>query len=130
MYKLSVALFCFHLLIEVASWSIISRLSVHIRSSTGSFKAKFPRLSLSLSSDLRPDSDKPLTSSLQMYISELGKNESVEEINMKKEALELMDCLTCPRDETDPNYDVDKDIRRDELLLQNDYQALKVLFLL
>ena len=45
---------------------------------------------------------------------------------LKKEALELLDCLTSPKSNEDPLYDVEKDVRRDELLAQNDYQELKV----
>ena len=44
----------------------------------------------------------------------------------KKEALELLDCMTCPADEDDPAYDVEKDIKRDEILLKNDYEGLKI----
>ena len=45
---------------------------------------------------------------------------------MKKDALELLDCLTSPKNNNDPQYDLEKDVRRDELLAQNDYQELKV----
>lgn len=44
----------------------------------------------------------------------------------KKEALHILDCLTSPKDEDDPQYDVAKDIRRDNLLLANDYADLKI----
>jgi len=41
-------------------------------------------------------------------------------------ALSILDCLTSPKDDTDPDYNLEKDIRRDDLLLMNDYGALKV----
>ena len=44
----------------------------------------------------------------------------------KREALEILDCLTCPKDESDPAYDVEKDYRRDELLINTDYTELKM----
>lgn len=44
----------------------------------------------------------------------------------KKQALELLDCLTSPTNTEDPQYDVEKDIRRDNLLLSNDYHDLKL----
>ena len=49
-----------------------------------------------------------------------------EDQKLKKQALELLDCLTSPRDLEDPQYDVSKDMRRDEVLRSNDYSALKV----
>ena len=45
--------------------------------------------------------------------------------NLKKDALEILDCLTAPKDTDDPQYDVQKDIRRDEILRLNDYEDLK-----
>lgn len=45
---------------------------------------------------------------------------------LKKQALDLLDCLTCPHNEEDPEYDVERDIRRDNLLAENDYLDLKV----
>lgn len=44
----------------------------------------------------------------------------------KKLALELLDCITSPTDSSDPQYNVEKDIRRDNLLLTNDYHDLKL----
>lgn len=44
----------------------------------------------------------------------------------KRLALELLDCLTCPKDPSDPQYDIEKDYRRDNLLATNDYNQLKV----
>jgi hypothetical protein len=44
---------------------------------------------------------------------------------LKASAMALLDCLTSPRDPKDPQYDVEKDIRRDNLLMTNDYTALK-----
>ena len=46
-------------------------------------------------------------------------------IDVKREALLLLDCLTSSKDPDDPEYDVEKDMRRDELLLANDYNDLK-----
>ena len=48
------------------------------------------------------------------------------EYETKKEALELLDYMTCPADEDDPAYDVEKDTARDDILLMNDYEDLKV----
>ena len=45
---------------------------------------------------------------------------------LQRGALSILDCLTSPRDETDPQYDVEKDVRRDEILANNDYNTLKV----
>lgn len=41
-------------------------------------------------------------------------------------AMQLLDVMTCSVDEDAPEYDVDKDVRRDEMLFQNDYESLKV----
>lgn len=49
-----------------------------------------------------------------------------EDLQMRKDALELLDCITSPKDEDDPGYDIVKDMRRDEVLLMNDHSALKV----
>ena len=46
-------------------------------------------------------------------------------VDVKREALMLLDCLTSCKDPDDPEYDVEKDVRRDELLLANDYNDLK-----
>lgn len=48
------------------------------------------------------------------------------ELQLRKDALELLDCITSPKDEDDPGYDVVKDMRRDEVLLSNDHSALKI----
>jgi hypothetical protein len=48
------------------------------------------------------------------------------ELQLRKDALELLDCITSPKDEDDPGYDVVKDMRRDEVLFNNDHSALKV----
>jgi hypothetical protein len=45
--------------------------------------------------------------------------------DLKTNALALLDCLTSPKDPDDPLYDVEKDIRRDNLMLTNDYTELK-----
>ena len=47
------------------------------------------------------------------------------EAQLKQEALDILDCLTCPKDESDPAYDVEKDVMRDELLQDTDYSELK-----
>ena len=41
-------------------------------------------------------------------------------------AMKLLDVMTCPANEDDPEYDVEKDVRRDDLLLQNNYEELKL----
>ena len=48
------------------------------------------------------------------------------ELQLRKDALELLDCITSPKDIDDPGYDVVKDMRRDEVLLNNDHSALKI----
>lgn len=48
------------------------------------------------------------------------------ELQLRKDALELLDCITSPKDEDDPAYDVVKDVRRDEMLFNNDHSALKI----
>ena len=45
---------------------------------------------------------------------------------LKKQALELLDCLTSPKDMEDPQFDINKDMRRDEIIQNNDYSSLKV----
>ena len=45
-------------------------------------------------------------------------NDDDDEEELKREALDLLDCLTSPRDDDDPDYNVEKDVRRDELLAQ------------
>ena len=37
-----------------------------------------------------------------------------------------MDVLTSPRDSQDPEYDIEKDYRRDEMLRHTDYSELKL----
>lgn len=44
----------------------------------------------------------------------------------KKLALDLLDCLTSPKDPDESGYDVEKDIRRDNLLQSNTFESLKV----
>ena len=48
------------------------------------------------------------------------------ELQLRKDALELLDCITSPKDIDDPAYDVVKDMRRDDVLLNNDHSALKI----
>lgn len=55
-----------------------------------------------------------------------GDSRSVQQQEQKRRALELLECLTSPSDPDDPNYDAEKDVRRDELLLANDYYELKL----
>ena len=49
-----------------------------------------------------------------------------QEQELKKQALELLDCLTSPKDMEDPQFDINKDMRRDEIMQNNDYSSLKV----
>ena len=57
----------------------------------------------------------------------LDRNGNGEEVtDIQREALSILDCLTSPRDDSDPLYDLEKDIRRDEILARNDYNTLKV----
>jgi len=55
----------------------------------------------------------------------LDVDDSRNGIDVKREALILLDCLTSSKDPDDSEYDVEKDMRRDELLLANDYNDLK-----
>jgi hypothetical protein len=48
------------------------------------------------------------------------------DLQLRKDALELLDCITSPKDVDDPGYDVEKDMRREEVLLNNDHSALKI----
>ena len=48
------------------------------------------------------------------------------DLQLRKDALELLDCITSPKDIDDPAYDVVKDMRRDDVLLNNDHSALKI----
>lgn len=45
---------------------------------------------------------------------------------LKREALDLIDCLTSPRDIDDPNFDYQKDARRGQMLLANTYEDLRL----
>lgn len=54
------------------------------------------------------------------------KTSPEQQQQQKRRALELLECLTSPNDPDDPNYDAEKDVRRDELLLANDYYELKL----
>ena len=65
-------------------------------------------------------SDKPLTAT---HSSEQKENNKPSK-QLVEQAKQL-DCLTSPKDQDDPEYDIDKDMRRDELLLANDYSSLK-----
>lgn len=53
-----------------------------------------------------------------------GKEMDSEDIVVN--AMQLLDVMTCSVDEDSPEYDVEKDVRRDEMLFQNDYESLKV----
>eukprot|EP00600_Ochromonadales_sp_CCMP1393_P005537 CAMPEP_0174965056 /NCGR_PEP_ID=MMETSP0004_2-20121128/6229_1 /TAXON_ID=420556 /ORGANISM="Ochromonas sp., Strain CCMP1393" /LENGTH=203 /DNA_ID=CAMNT_0016213861 /DNA_START=99 /DNA_END=706 /DNA_ORIENTATION=+ len=56
-----------------------------------------------------------------------GEGSQHQSESVKRQALTLLDCLTSPRDPDDIEYDVEKDIiRRDNLLLENDYYELKL----
>ena len=66
-------------------------------------------------------SDKSLTTT---HTSEQKENNKPSK-QLIEQALQLFDCLTSPKDQDDPQYDIDKDMRRDELLLANDYSSLK-----
>jgi hypothetical protein len=52
-----------------------------------------------------------------------GTNSQTEAVNA---ALELLDCITSPKDSEDTMFDIEKDIRRSELLKYYDYNELKV----
>jgi hypothetical protein len=56
----------------------------------------------------------------------LDLDEEDPEYEKKIAALDLLDVLTCTDNEDDPEYDVSKDIRRDKLLMNNDYHDLKI----
>jgi hypothetical protein len=63
----------------------------------------------------------------KMYGAEINFDDTDDpELQLRKDALELLDCLTSPKDMDDPGYDVAKDMRRDEVLLNNDHSALKI----
>lgn len=44
----------------------------------------------------------------------------------KKLAFEMLDYITCPVNKEDPDYDVQKDMKRDELLASTTYSGLKI----
>lgn len=46
--------------------------------------------------------------------------------SLRNKAMELLDCLTSTRNEDDPEYNFEKDMRRNDLLLANDYMDLKL----
>eukprot|EP00981_Chlorochromonas_danica_P001497 scaffold323_cov181-Ochromonas_danica.AAC.17 len=49
-----------------------------------------------------------------------------EEESLKQFALSMLDCLTSPQDTDDPEYNFEKDSRRDQLLSSTNYSELKV----
>jgi len=49
-----------------------------------------------------------------------------EEEEMRRLSYELLDCLTATKDEDNPEYSLEKDMRRDRLLAENDYSDLKM----
>lgn len=55
-----------------------------------------------------------------------NENDGENDLQLKKDALELLDCMTSPKDPDDPAYDVEKDLKRDEVLFSNDHSALKI----
>lgn len=61
-----------------------------------------------------------------VHIKATPSDQIVSNDDERKLALELLDCLTSPYDSEDPLYDVEKDIRRDQLLQTNDYHDLKL----
>jgi hypothetical protein len=64
---------------------------------------------------------------IKRFYNEIHSNDASQHTrDEKKHALELLDCITSPFDPDDPKYDVEKDVRRDELLRTNDYQELKL----
>ena len=66
---------------------------------------------------------------LQFLENEFSDTEEIvtqDELEFKTKALQLIDCLTSTNDPKHSDYDIEKDIRRDELLVNNDYGNLKV----
>lgn len=54
-----------------------------------------------------------------------GMTDNLQQVQRHKLALDLLDCLTSPKDTSDPQYSFDKDTRREALMAANDYSALK-----
>lgn len=73
---------------------------------------------------------KPVLQTRSVFSRGLAKNKSInpemKETISKDKALHLLDCLTSPRDPSDPQYDIDKDTTRANLLQNHDYSQLKV----
>lgn len=66
-------------------------------------------------------------SNLVLWSSEINFDDTDDtDLQLRKDALELLDCITSPKDVDDPGYDVVKDMRREEVLLSNDHSALKI----
>jgi hypothetical protein len=62
-----------------------------------------------------------------LWSSEINFDDTEDsDLQLRKDALELLDCITSPKDIDDPGYDVEKDMRREEVLLNNDHSALKI----
>jgi hypothetical protein len=62
-----------------------------------------------------------------LWSSEINFDDTEDsDLQLRKDALELLDCITSPKDVDDPGYDVEKDMRREEILLNNDHSALKI----
>ena len=69
---------------------------------------------------------RPTSKLCDSFSSNKQLSKEIENNDEKKLALDLLDCLTSSKDSSDPDYDVEKDIRRDNLLLTNDYHNLKL----
>ena len=48
---------------------------------------------------------------------------SADEIMARQQAIELLDCITCPDQESDPEYNHTKVIVREKLLIANTYNV-------
>ncbi len=51
---------------------------------------------------------------------------SKSDASVEEQALQLLDCLTSPKNRDDPLFDQTKDERRNNVIAQNDYSMLKV----
>jgi hypothetical protein len=58
-------------------------------------------------------------------MTQAGEDEVDPDRKAKAAALDMLDVLTSPKSDKDPEYDVMKDVRRDDVMRYTDYNELK-----
>jgi hypothetical protein len=84
------------------------------------------QLSIPKKSYLKAEGEETSASDIEVTFEEFDQESDDDSLHAREYALALLDCMTTPLDPEDSNYDLEKDYRREQLLLTNDYQDLKV----